>query len=84
MNDLLLIPCAAPVCLWFERKIGVRKHDEPPQAREIAFLVILWSVLFEIVAPRFITRATGDWLDVVAYAAGGVLAWIWWNRPPRL
>lgn len=83
MNDLLLIPCAAPVCLWIERKAGLRKHDRPPQAWEIVFLLVLWSVLFEVAAPRFIARATGDWLDVAAYATGGLLAWLWWNRPLR-
>lgn len=80
-NDFLLIPCAAPVCLWIEKKTGARKHDMPPTAGEVAFLFVLWSVLFEIVAPHFIVRATGDWRDVLAYAAGGILAWAWWNRP---
>lgn len=81
LNDLLLIPCAAPLCLWIERKAGLRKHDRPPDAREIVFLLVLWSLLFEVLSPRLIARATGDWLDVVAYATGGFLAWLWWNRP---
>jgi hypothetical protein len=81
-SDLLLIPCAAPVCLWLERRSGVRRHDDPPRAGEILFLVVLWSVLFEVIAPRWIARATGDWRDVVAYATGAMLAWLWWNRAP--
>lgn len=80
-NDLLLVPCAVPVCLWIEKKAGLRKHDKPPQAGEIIFLLVLWSALFEVVAPRFIARATGDWLDVAAYAAGGAISWFWWSRP---
>jgi hypothetical protein len=79
-SDLLLIPCAAPVCLWLERRCGVRRHDEPPRAGEILFLVVLWSGLFELIAPHVIPRATGDGLDVLAYAAGGLVAWLWWNR----
>jgi hypothetical protein len=82
-NDLLLIPAAAPVCLWMERGFGVRKNDAPPTAGEIAFLLVLWSVLFEWVAPRLLPWATGDHRDVVAYAIGGCLAWAWWNRPGR-
>lgn len=83
-NDLLLIPCAAPLCLWIERKIGLRKHDGPPTAYEIAVFLILWSVLFEWIAPRFIPWATGDWHDALAYVIGGILAWAWWNRPTRI
>ena len=79
-NDLLLIPCAAPVCLWLERQCGVRRHNEPPRAGEILFLVVLWSLLFEVIAPRVTPRATGDWHDALAYASGGLVAWIWWNR----
>lgn len=79
-NDLLLIPCAAPVCLWIERKAGLRKHDRPPTAGEVVFLLVLWSVLFEVIAPRFLTRATGDWRDVLAYTVGAAAAWAWWNR----
>ncbi len=80
-SDLLLIPCAAPVSLWIERRLGLRSHDRPPTVGEILFLLVLWSVLFEVVAPRFLPQATGDWHDVVAYALGAALALSWWNRP---
>ena len=82
-SDLLLIPCAAPVLLWIERRTGLRRHDNPPTAGEIGFLLVLWSVLFEWIAPHFISRATSDWRDIVAYAVGGLIAWAWWNRPVR-
>jgi hypothetical protein len=82
-NDLLLMPCAVPVCLWLERRLGLRGHDGPPGAAEMAFLLILWSALFEIFGPLWVPGATGDWVDVLAYAAGGVLGWAWWNRPAR-
>ena len=78
--DFLLIPCAAPVALWIERKVGIRRSDCPPTATELVFLLVLWSVLFEVIAPRFLARATADWRDVAAYAAGAALAWLWWNR----
>lgn len=80
-NDLLLMPCAVPVCLWLERRLGLRRHDMPPSAAEMAFLLVLWSALFEILGPIWLPHATGDWMDIIAYAAGGVLAWAWWNRP---
>jgi len=83
LNDLLLIPCAAPVYFWIERKTGLRRHDLPPSAGELIFLLILWSVLFEFIAPSFIPWATGDWRDIISYVAGGSVAWAWWNRPIR-
>ncbi|MBE2179790.1 MAG: hypothetical protein IAE97_04905 [Chthoniobacterales bacterium] len=82
-NDVLLIPCAVPVLLWLERRTGIRRTDVPPTVAEIAFVLVLWSVLFEVIAPRFAARATGDWLDVAAYTAGAVVAALWWNRPIR-
>lgn len=79
-NDLLLIPCALPLVLWLQRQIGLRRHDAPPRFREIGFHLAVWSVLFELVGPRFLP-VTGDPLDVLAYFAGGALAAVWWNRP---
>ena len=80
-NDLLLMPCAVPLCLWLERRLALRGHDRPPTGAEIVFLWALWSVLFEILGPGWFPGATGDWIDVAAYAAGGIFAWAWWNRP---
>jgi hypothetical protein len=36
---------------------------------------------FEVILPRFpqYFRTTADPLDVLAYLAGGTLAWIWWS-----
>ena len=79
-NDLLLVPCAVPVLLWLERLCGLRRHDAPPTGTEILTVLILWSILFEVVAPHLFAHATGDWRDVLAYAAGAVFAWWWWNR----
>jgi hypothetical protein len=82
-NDLLLMPCAVPVCLWLWRRTGLRTHDLPPTAAETAALLVLWSLLFEVAGPHLATRATGDWRDVIAYAAGALAAWLWWNRKHR-
>lgn len=82
-NDMLLIPCAAPLQLWAERRLGLRKTDAPPTPGELAFLTVLWSFLFEFVAPRVLPWSTGDWRDFAAYAAGAFLAGLWWNRPQR-
>ncbi len=78
-DDLLLIPCALPVLLWLQRRLGLRTHDRFPEPGEIAFHLLVWSVIAEVVGPRVFPWAVGDVLDVAAYAAGGLLAGLWWH-----
>jgi hypothetical protein len=79
-NDALLIPCALPVMLLAHRWLGLRRHDLPPTAAEVCGHLLGWAALFELVGPRILERATGDPIDVVAYAVGAVLAWCWWRQ----
>jgi hypothetical protein len=80
-NDLLLIPCALPLVLWLQRKLGLRRHDLSPSIGEIVGHLLIWSVLFEAIGPR-VLHVTGDPLDVLAYFVGGASAALWWNIPP--
>ena len=79
-NDLLLVPCALPPLLLLHRRLGWRDPASAPTAREVVFHLAVWSVVFELAAPRFVGRATADAWDVLAYWAGGVVAWGCWNR----
>ena len=79
-NDLLLIPAALPFLLWLERKLNLRTYDGPPTALEIGAHWAIWSVMAEVVGPHFFARAVGDVRDVAAYAAGAIVAGLWWNR----
>ena len=79
-NDLWLIPCALPLLLLFQRRLGLRDHDRPPTWGEIAFHLVVWSILFEWAGPHIIRWTTGDPWDAAAYCIGGVLAGCWWNR----
>lgn len=78
-NDLLLIPCALPLLLFCYRKLGLRLEDTPPLWREILWVLVFWSILFEWIGPRMYTRATGDVRDVAAYAIGAVASGIIWR-----
>jgi len=78
-NDLWLIPCALPLLLWLQRRVGLRRHDGMPTGSEILGALAVWSVLFEALGPRWMP-VTGDPLDVVAYGVGGLAAWLWWRR----
>ncbi|MGN6555809.1 MAG: hypothetical protein ACTHLW_19045 [Verrucomicrobiota bacterium] len=79
-NDLLLIPCALPPVLLAQRWLKLRSHDGPPQVGEIVFQLVAWSILFEWIGPHIMRHTTGDPWDAVAYAVGGLLAGLWWQR----
>jgi hypothetical protein len=79
-NDALLIPCALPLLLFAQRRLGLRRYDDVPTGREILGHLVVWAVLFEVVGPHWLQQATGDPLDVLAYSVGGLLAWLWWRH----
>jgi hypothetical protein len=79
-NDCLVIPCALPPLLLFHRLLKLRSDDALPTAFEIAFHVIVWSIVIEAVGPRYVPGTVGDPWDAVSYAAGGMAAWLWWHR----
>lgn len=79
-NDLLLIPAALPLVLWVQRKLAWRDHDRPPTGSEIILHLVVWTLLCEVIGPRFVAHATADWRDAVAYAVGAAIAGGWWNR----
>jgi len=80
LNDALLVPCALPLLLWVHARLGWRDSEAPPGAWEIITHLAGWSVLFEVIGPRFVHHATADILDVVAYTAGAAVAFLWWHR----
>jgi hypothetical protein len=79
-NDALLVPAALPLVLWLLRRLGLRDNDRPPLWIEIGLAFALWSIAAEMFAPFLFSNAVADWRDVVAYAAGAVIAGVWWRR----
>ncbi len=82
-TDFLLIPAGLPLWLWLERRIGWRRDDRMPRWREIAFVLVTWTIAAELVAPRIFPQATGDGWDALAYAGGAVVAGLSWQRATR-
>lgn len=82
LNDFLLIPVFLPPALMLQRWVGIRRHDRPPSAAEVATHVGLWSVLFVVVFPHFAwlyRNSTADPYNAVAFAVGGVAGWSVWK-----
>lgn len=86
LNDLLCLPFWLPPILWINRGLGIRRHDAPPTVGELMLFLLLWSWLFEVIAPApalnvLLPHAVGDAWDIVAYAAGAAIsAWLWHSR----
>lgn len=80
LNDVLCLPLFLPMILKVQRLLRIRNHDGPPRVWEILQHWVIFSVLFEIVLPQYpqYFRTTADEMDVVAYLAGGLIAWAWW------
>jgi len=81
VNDLLCLPLFLPVILGVQRVIRLRKHDAPPRMWEVVQHAIIFSLLFEVILPRYPRQfhTTADPWDAVAYLVGGVAAWISWR-----
>jgi len=79
-NDIWLIPAVLPPILWLHRKLALRTHDRPPEVAEILLHLVFFAVLFEWLGPKFVRHASADPWDVFAYAAGAIIAGLWWHR----
>ena len=79
-NDFLLIPAALPLVLGLQRWLGLRNRDLAPTPSEIFGHLVVWSLVSELLGPMIFPWAVGDLLDVLAYALGGLVAGVWWNR----
>jgi hypothetical protein len=80
LNDLICLPLFLPLILGLQRALGVRRHDDFPRLWEMLQQWVVFSLLFEVILPQFpqYFRTTADPFDVLAYLAGGLLAWGWW------
>jgi hypothetical protein len=80
LNDVLCLPLFVPMILYLQRLLGLRKHDGYPRAWEIIQHWAIFSVMFQAIIPRFPKTfiSAGDPWDMLAYAAGGVLAGLYW------
>lgn len=78
LTDILLIPVAIPIIL-LPLKLFRLRIDSAPNFKEIFLPLVIWSVLFEIVAPYFFATTTGDYYDILAYCFGALISWLSWN-----
>jgi hypothetical protein len=82
LNDLICIPFWVPIMLFAQRGMRLRDGDYPPLAHEVLIPLVLWSVIFEIVLPRFELfkdLCVADYMDIFYYSLGTLIAAIFWR-----
>ena len=82
LNDLICIPFWVPIMLWGERRLGLRRHERPPNAIEIIIPLIVISAAYEVIIPYCWERHVNtvpDPKDILAYCIGSLIATIVWN-----
>lgn len=73
-TDLITVPM---YCYLIEYVMNtVLGFQWKPNFQFILTSILYLSLLFEVVCPSISTRFTGDILDVVAYAVGGIIYYI--------
>jgi hypothetical protein len=85
LNDVICLPMFVPIILYIQHLIGVRPHYRFPRVWEIAIAWGAFAIVFQAITPRFpkVFITAGDPWDMLAYASGGVVAWIIWGRLGR-
>ena len=81
LDDILSIPILVPIMLAIQRMISIKKTDAPPLAHEVFIPVVVFSLLFEVVAPNWLhlTVTQSDPLDVLCYTLSGTVATLFWG-----
>jgi hypothetical protein len=81
LNDVLCLPLFVPMVLYAEHLVRLRPHFGHPRAWEILQIGAGFTLVFQVIIPRypetFVTA--GDPYDILAYLAGGIVAWICWS-----
>ena len=82
LNDLLCLPLFVPIISYIQPLLGLRNNDVPPKLLEVLQNWLVFSIIFEVILPRFpnMFRTTADPWDVLAYLGGGLAALLFWRR----
>lgn len=76
VGDFLALPVIVPIMMNVEILLGVRDRSRITYS-EVAFYLILFSIVFEWYAPVILKRGTSDSIDIIAYFLGGcLLIWV--------
>ena len=74
-NDFLILPIVLTICLFVLQKIR-QDNSFTISIAIIIYMVLFYTVFFEIIMPKVSERYTADTLDFLMYSLGGL--WFWY------
>jgi hypothetical protein len=85
LNGVLCLPLFVPIILYIQHLTGVRPHYRFPRLWEILQIFAVFTVVFQWWVPKFprVFVSAHDPYDILAYFAGGILAWLIWSSKPQ-
>jgi len=75
-DDCLALIVFVPLSYLAARKLHVIPDDEPLRFWHIGLFWVIFSLFFEVAVPQFLLNRTRDTYDVLAYASGGLVLWM--------
>lgn len=81
LNDVLCLPLFVPIILYIQHLAGVRPHSYFPRWWEILQNFAVFTFVYHWVIPRYPRTfiSAHDPYDILAYFAGGLIAWVVWS-----
>ncbi len=81
LGDALAIPVIANLGLWFKRILIIKNDYYVLSAKQVAFIVIYVSLVFEGLLPLTSKIYTADYKDLLLYVLGGIFFYKIMNKP---
>ncbi|MES2108254.1 MAG: hypothetical protein V4577_05890 [Bacteroidota bacterium] len=80
-TDAFAIPVIANLMLCFQRVAIIKSNYYTLSVWHVAFITAYVALVFEILLPAYSKTYTGDWIDVMLYAIGGIFFYKVMNKP---
>ncbi len=80
LDDIVVIPIILPIVQVLLRIIQKNQHYQLDFGMVLT-TVLLLTIVFEIILPRYSTRYTSDYWDVFCYSLGALFYWKFQNKP---
>ena len=81
IDDAFAIPVIANITLCYMRIVVIRSNYYVLSAWKVTFIVLYVALVFEVLLPLISKKYTGDWIDALLYAVGGVFFYFVMDRP---
>jgi hypothetical protein len=81
LDDFLAIPIVLGGILVLFRKYFFKTSNYTFSTFQVWSVVLIFSIYFEVIAPKLKPEFTADWVDVMCYLLGGFVFQLVLNKP---